>query len=173
MAMSGSIRKLTGLARMRLLGYCEETEKLLSSPIRKETMKDEEFICEDLVGRMTTNVNLLEKCNRDQLLKELAGEAKTAEDTEYNRVAGGNEDFIEVWVNSSEAVARMRTRLERIVKKRLERVVLNPSATAFQSSVLESSTQSSPQILSSQGQFNSLSVSLPKLQLLTFSGDIQ
>ena len=51
--------------------------------------------------------------------------------------------------------------------------MLNPSVTAFQSSVLESSAQSSPQILSSQGQFNSLSVSLPKLQLLTFSGDIQ
>ena len=51
--------------------------------------------------------------------------------------------------------------------------MLNPSTTAFQSSVLESSIQSSSQILSSQGQFNGLSVSLPKLQLLTFSGDIQ
>ena len=45
--------------------------------------------------------------------------------------------------------------------------------TASQSNVLESSTQSLPQILSSQDQFNSLNVSLPKLQLLTFSGDIQ
>ena len=47
-------------------------------------MDDEEFICEGLVGRMTTNVNLLERCNRDwvNLLKELSGEAKTAEDTE-------------------------------------------------------------------------------------------
>ena len=114
MAMSGPIRKLIGPSRTRLLGYCEEAEKLLSSPIREETMDDEEFICEDLVGRMTTNVNLLERCNRDwvNLLKELSGEAKAAEDTEYNRVAGGNEGFIEVLVNSSEAVARMRTRLE-------------------------------------------------------------
>ena len=175
MAMSGPIRKLIGPSRTRLLGYCEEAEKLLSSPIREETMDDEEFICEDLVGRMTTNVNLLERCNRDwvNLLKELSGEAKAAEDTEYNRISGGNEGFIEVLVNSSEAVARMRTRLERIAKKRLKRVVLNPSATAFQSGVLESSTQGSPQILSSQGQFNSLNVSLPKLQLLTFGGDIQ
>ena len=38
---------------------------------------------------------------------------------------------------------------------------------------VESSSQSSPQILSSQGQFNSLNVNLPKLQLLAFSGDIQ
>ena len=77
-------------------------------------MDDEEFICKDLVGRMTANVNLLERCNRDwvNLLKELLGEAKTPEDTEYNRVAEGNEGFIEVLVNLSEAVARMRTRLE-------------------------------------------------------------
>ena len=61
-------------------------------------------------------------------------------------------------------------RLERIAKKRLKIVVLNPDATAFQSNVLESSIQSSPQDLSSQGYLN---VSLPKLQLLTFGGDIQ
>ena len=152
MVMSGPIWKLIGPARTRFLGYCEEAEILLSSPIREETMDDEEFICEDLVRRMTTNMNLLERCNRDwvNLLKELSGEAKTAKDTEYNRVAGGNEGFIEVLVSSSEAVARMRTRLEQITKKRLKRVVLNPSVTAFQSSVLESSKQNSPQILSSQ-----------------------
>ena len=55
------------------------------------------------------------------------------------------------------------------MKKGLKMTVLSPSTTAFQSNVLESSTQISP-----EGQFiHSLNVSLPKLQLLTgFSGDI-
>ena len=82
-------------------------------------MDDEEFICKDLVGHMNTNMSLLESCNCDwvDLLKELSGEAKVAEDTEYNLVAKGNEGFIEILVNSSEAVARLQTRLEQITKK--------------------------------------------------------
>ena len=51
--------------------------------------------------------------------------------------------------------------------------MLIPDATPFQSNVLESSILSSTQNLSSQGHLGNLEVSLPKLQLLIFSGDIQ
>ena len=56
-------------------------------------MEDEELMSEDLIGCMNTNISLLERCNRDwvNLLKELLGEVKTAENAEYSQVAGGKE----------------------------------------------------------------------------------
>ena len=70
---------------MQLQGYCDEADKLLSSPVWEETMEDEELMSEDLIGCMNTNVSLLERCNHNwvNLLKELLGEAKIAEDAEY------------------------------------------------------------------------------------------
>ena len=172
--MSGHIRKLIGPSKARLQGYYDEANKLLSSPVQEETMQDEELISEDLIERMNTNLNLLERCNRDwgNLLKDLSGEEKAAEEKEYNRVAGGNEGFVEMMLNSNEAVARLRARLRQIAKLRDSKTVLNPEAATFQPNTLESVIQSSPHNLSSQGQLT-MRVSLPKLQLVTFGGDIQ
>ena len=87
--MSGPIRKLIGPARTRIRGYYNEVDKLLSSPVREETMEDEELISEELIECMNTNVNLLERYNRDwmNLLKDLSGESKATEENEYDRVA--------------------------------------------------------------------------------------
>ena len=87
--MSGPIRKLIGPARTQLRGYYNEVDKLLSSPVREEMMEDEELISEELIKCMNTNVNLLERCNRDwmNLLKDLLGESKATEENEYDRVA--------------------------------------------------------------------------------------
>ena len=52
------------------------------------------------------------------------------------------------------------------------RTLLSLDAVAFQPNTLEASVQS-PVNLSSQGQLSNLKVSLSKLQLLTFNGDIQ
>ena len=68
---------------------------------------------------MNTNVNLLEKCNRDwlNLLKDLGAEMKAAEEKEYDRVAEEAEGFVEVLLNAKEAVARLQTWLVRIQKR--------------------------------------------------------
>ena len=150
-AMSGHVRKLIGPSKAQLQGYCDEANKLLSSPVQEE---DEEIISEDLIERMNTNLSLLERCNRDwgNLLKDLSGEEKAAEEKEYNRVAGGNEGFVEMMLNLNEAVAQLRARLRRIAKLRDSKTVLNPEAATFQPNTLESVIQSSPHNLSNQGQ---------------------
>ena len=50
-------------------------------------MENKELMSEDLMGRLNTNISLLERCNHDwvNLLKELSGEVKKAEDTKYSR----------------------------------------------------------------------------------------
>ena len=172
--MSGPIRKLIGPAKVRLQKSYEEANTTLSFPVQEETMEDEKELAEELIERMNTNVNLLEKCNRDwvNLLKDLGAERKTAEEKEYDRMGEGEEGFVEVLLDAKEAVARLQARLVWITKMKDRRTLLNPDAVAFQSNTLEASAQS-PVNLSSQGQSGNLKVSLPKLQLLTFNGDIQ
>ena len=87
-------------------------------------------------------------------------------------MAEGEEGFVEVMLNAKEAVMRLQARLVWITKKRIERTLLNQDAVAFQPNTLEASVQS-PVNLSSQGHLSDLKVSLPKLQLLIFNGDIQ
>ena len=76
-------------------------------------------------------------------------------------------------MNSSETIAQLRARLTRIIKVKDRKATLNLDVVTFQPSIMEPSIQNSSHNLSSQGQLSNLKVSLPKLQLLTFSGDIQ
>ena len=107
-------------------------------------MEDDEGLAEELIERMNTKVNLLERCNRDwvNLLKDLGAETKAAEEKEYDQVAEGVEGFVEVLLDVKEAVARLQARLVRITKTKDRRTLLNPYAAAFQSNSLEASTQS-------------------------------
>ena len=59
---------------------------MLSFPVQEETMEDDEGLAEELIERMNTNVNLLERCNRDwvNLLKDLGAKMKAAEEKEYD-----------------------------------------------------------------------------------------
>ena len=59
----------------------------------------DELQLEELTTHITTNVSLLECCNRDwaNLLKDLKGDEKVeAEEKEYHRVADGSEGYIEL-----------------------------------------------------------------------------
>ena len=87
-------------------------------------------------------------------------------------MAQGVEGFVKVLLNAKEAAMRLQARLVQITKTKDRRTLLNPDTVAFQPSTLEASVQS-PVNLSSQGQLSNLNVSLLKLQLLTFNGDIQ
>ena len=87
-------------------------------------------------------------------------------------MAEGAEGFVKVLFNAKEAVMRLQARLVRITKTKDRRNLLNPDTVAFQPNTVEASVQS-PVNLSSQGQLSNLKVSLSKLQLLTFNGDIQ
>ena len=93
---------------------------------------------------MNTNVNLLERCNRDwvDLLKDLGAKTKVAEEKEYDQVAEGVEGFVEVLLDAKESVTKLQARLVRITKTKDRRTLLNLHAVAFQSNSLEASAQS-------------------------------
>ena len=182
--MSGPIRKLIGPAKTRLLRYITEAETLLSSPIQAEALEEDEMNTEDLIERMSNNLSIFERCNRDwvSLLKDLKGEQKTAEEKEHSRVGEGTEGYIEVLLNAGELISSLKGRLKRIVRKLEQRQqpVLNPNATAFNPSLVELPVETHTQNLSSQnetfgsqGQVGHLKVNLPKLQLPVFDGDVQ
>jgi len=50
-------------------------------------------------------------------VKETQGETKTAEEKEHERVAEGPEGYVEVLLNASETVVRLKSRFKRIVRK--------------------------------------------------------
>ena len=111
--MSGLIRKVTGPAKLRLLKYYDEADKLLSSPVWVKTIKDDKQLAEELIEHMNTNVNLLARCNRDwkNLLKDLGTEKKAAEEKEYNHLAEGTKDVVEIKLNVNDAAIRLQVRL--------------------------------------------------------------
>ena len=87
-------------------------------------------------------------------------------------MAEGVEGFVKVLLNAKELVTNLQARLVQITKAKDRRTLLNLDAVAFQPNTLEASVQS-PVNLLSQGQLSNLKVSVSKLQLLTFHGDIQ
>ena len=121
-------------------------------------MEEEELILEDLIERMNNNVSVIERCNANwtSLLRDLKGEAKVTEEQEHNRVAEGDEGYVEVLLNAGECIGHMRVRMKRIEKKLVQRT---PPSSPFD--VKAASTSSS-----------GLHISLPKLQLMTFDGNV-
>ena len=163
--MSGPLRKLLGPSKARLKQYIEEAERLLAQSLEGKTMEEEEESIEGLIERMNNNVSVVKRCNDDwaSLLKTLKGEAKVAEEEEQGRAADGKEGYVEILLNSGECIGRLNARLKRIQRK-LEverRAPLNPVAVATNQQVAGG--------LSNGG----LQVSLPKLQLQTFDGNLQ
>lgn len=82
--MSGPIRKLLGPAKTRLQRYVEEASSLLSSAVEEKTAEEDEIRIE-VIGRINTNISLLQRCNRDWmcLMKDLKGEEKVKEEKEH------------------------------------------------------------------------------------------
>ena len=108
--MSGPIRKLIGPAKTRLQRYVEEASSLLSSGVEEKTLEEDEILVEEIIARINTNVSLLER-NRDwsSLLKDLKTEDRSKEEKEYQRVAEGNEGYIEILMDANEMVARLQS----------------------------------------------------------------
>ena len=122
-------------------------------------MEEEELTLEDLIERMKNNVSVIERCNADwiSLLQDLEGEAKVTEEQEHSRVAEGDEGYIEVLLNAGECISCMRARLKCIEKKIVQRIP--PSCLSDFKAAVDSNT-------------GGLQISLPKLQLLTFDGNL-
>ena len=175
---------MIGPAKARLQRYNEEASSLLASPIEEESLEEDEIRVEEVIARISTNISLLERCNRDwsNLLKDLKSEERNKEEKEYQRVADGSEGYIEVMMDANEMVVRLQGRLKLIVRAR-ERsraktlpVSKEPVGSMVDPSVsltsgghnLEPSSFSSGEL----GALN-LRVNLPRLQLPIFDGNIQ
>ena len=75
--MSASIRRLIGPTKSRLLRYVELASGLLEKKPVKTELDEEESKAEDFANRISSNIALLEKCNKDwYILKELKGDTK-------------------------------------------------------------------------------------------------
>ena len=92
--MSGPIRHLLG-----------PTRTIFMTPITVSDLEAAESELEDLIQRFSTNISLLERCNKDwiTLLSELPkGEEKTAEEKEYVWATDGDDGLIELLLDSTQ-----------------------------------------------------------------------
>ena len=77
--MSGPIRRLLGPTKVRLQGYITQARTLFMVPINESELDKEETQLEDLIQQLSTNIVLIERCNKEwtTLLTELPkGEEK-------------------------------------------------------------------------------------------------
>jgi len=78
-----------------------------------ETELDEEKSeAENFVNRISCNIVLFKKCNKDwsNILRETKGDAKVAEEHEYVRVCEGENEFIDVLMVANEVLARLKSK---------------------------------------------------------------
>ena len=170
--MSGPIRRLIGPTKSRLLQYVEWASGLLEKKPVEIELDEEESEAEDFANRISSNIALLEKCNRDwsNILKELKGDTKVTEESEYTRVSDGEDGFIEVLLVATEVLARLKARITIISRKR-EQVVLQATRVAKQENLSTSTSSFQPSANLSASNMQS-SIRLPKLQLPNFDGYI-
>ena len=88
-------------------------------PINVSDLEGEEVGLEDLIQRISTNIALLERCNKDwkTLLNELKGEEHIKEEKEYLWAADGDDGIIELILDSNETVAHLQGRLTQVLRK--------------------------------------------------------
>ena len=104
--MSEPLSKLVGLAKSCLQWYTEAANDPLEKKLNKLELDKVESDTEDFINRLSSNITILERCNKDwsTLLKETKGDAKVIEDREYARVAEGEEGCIEVMLIGNEVM---------------------------------------------------------------------
>ena len=125
--MSGPIRKIIGPAKARLQQYIESANGLLEKKPKEQELDEYESEVEDFLNRLTTNVSLLEKCNKDwsNVLKEAKGDAKATEEKEYSRATDGETGFIELMFAANEVISRLKARVTLISRKRTSQLPEN------------------------------------------------
>ena len=117
--MLGPIQKLIGPAKFHVHRAIKEANAFLETELNGDLDK-EEMDTESLINRLTTNISMLERCNKDwtRVMKDLKGEAKAANEKEYMRVAEGDEGFIEAIIIGNEVITRLRVKIIFISRKR-------------------------------------------------------
>jgi len=80
--MSGPLKIIIGPARTRLLRYMEETSSLLSGPVDKKSLEEDETRIEEWVSCINHTCSFLERCkwNWSTLLKDTKGDEKSKEE---------------------------------------------------------------------------------------------
>ena len=186
--MSGPIRKMIGPAKARLQQYIESANSLLENKPKEQELDEYESEVEDFLSRLTTNVSLLEKCNKDwsNILKETKGDAKVNEEKEYSRATDGENGFIEVMFIANEVISRLKARVTLISRKREQfnyQKMLSTTQTNLQPIIEHATIQATREVQAANltshptggttaSNMSHLSVHLPKLQLPLFDGNV-
>jgi len=140
--MSGPIRRLIGPAKSRVLRVIEEANAFLEIGYEGEDLDKDEMDAESLINRLTVNISTLERCNKDWtgVLKDLKGEAKTAEEREYNRVADRDEGLIDAIIVGNKVVAKLKAKIT-FISRKCDKATLEASRvstlTSSQTSMIE------------------------------------
>jgi len=103
--------KVHRTAKSRVHQAIEEANAFLEIKLNGD-LDREEMDAESLINRLTTNISMLERCNKDWtgVKKDLKGKAKTTDETEYVHVAEGDEGFIKAIITGNEVVAKLGLR---------------------------------------------------------------
>ena len=189
--MSGPIRKLIGPAKSRVQRAIEEANALLETELNVEDLDKEEMDVESLINKLTIDISMLERCNKDwtRIMKDLKGEAKATDEKEYAHAAEGGEGFIEAIIVGNKVVARLKAKITFISRRRdkvnreacrvstltfsqasmIEHAAVQVSRAAIQESLSFSQMSAQPLDTSSSADTE---MHLPKLQLPNFDGNI-
>ena len=131
--MSGPLRKLIGPAKSHLQQYIEAANDLLERSLLRESELDEiESKTEEYINGLSSNIAILERCNKDWstlILKETKGKAKQQE---YTCIAEGEEKFIEVMLVANDTLARLKARITLISRKCEQALRLRPLTSSSQ-----------------------------------------
>ena len=112
--MSGPIRNLIGPVKFYVQRAIEEANALLETELDVEDLDKEEMDVESLINKLTSNISMLERCNKDwtRIMKDLKGEAKATDEKEYARAAEGGGGFIEAIIVGNKVVARLKAKIK-------------------------------------------------------------
>ena len=111
--MSGPIQRLLGPMKAHFQAYINMAKMVLVQPVNEADLDKEEMEAEDLIHRFSSNVALLERCNKKwtTLLHEmLKGKEKAKEEKEYLWAADGDK-------GSKETVASLEAHLVLILQR--------------------------------------------------------
>ena len=80
--MSGPLQKLVVPAKSHLQRYTETANDLLEKRLNEVELDEMESETEDYINRLSSNIAVLERCNKDwsTLLKETKGDTKVTEE---------------------------------------------------------------------------------------------
>ena len=155
------------------------------SLLRESELDEIESETEDYIKRLSSNIAILEKCNKDwsTLLKETKGETKATEEREYAHIAEGEEGFIEVMFMANDTLARLKARITLISRKHEQAIHTRPltssSQEQLQSIVEQAAVQAARVVIQeslshsrTQNDTIDTSIRLLKMQLPNFDGNV-